>query len=340
MHCNFVRSFVCLSGFVLAWPSMAHAQSAADFYRGKTINLLIGVNVGGSYDRDARLIARYLGSHIPGNPTIVPQNMIGGGGIAMTNHLQTIAAKDGTAIGMMPNTLPMSQMSGLQGVRYDIGKFAWIGSMMPPAHSAMVAWHTSGIRTFADVRQREITAGATPKGSFLYTMPALLNEYLGAKFKIVVGYQGIATVYLATERGEVDSLGVTWNEFKTERLGFVQDKKVHVLVQSAPKADDLPDVPSLDELAQSDDDRGIMGFLLSGNRLGRPLAAPPGTPDERVAVLRAAFQATMKDPRFLKDVEQSRSDYGPISGETLQAAVADIMKTPQRLIERAKKIIE
>src|SRR5437868_12397669 len=121
-----------------------HAQPATEFYRGKTISLLIGVNVGGSYDRDARLIARYLGSHIPGNPTIVPQNMIGGGGIAMANHLQTVAAKDGTVIGMMPNTLPMNQMSGMAGVRYDIGRFRWIGSMMPPAHGAMVAWHASG----------------------------------------------------------------------------------------------------------------------------------------------------------------------------------------------------
>ena len=178
---------------LFAWPRDAPAQSVADFYRGKTINLLIGVNVGGSYDRDARLIARYLGSHIPGNPTVVPQNMIGGGGIVMANYLQTIAPKDGTTIGMMPNTLPMNQMAGMAGVRYDIGKFHWIGSMMPPAHSAMVAWHASGVRTIDDARRREISAGASPKGSYVYTMAALLNEYLGTKFKIVAGYQGITS---------------------------------------------------------------------------------------------------------------------------------------------------
>ena len=325
---------------LFALPHAAPAQPVADFYRGKTINLLIGVNVGGSYDRDARLIARYLGSHIPGNPTVVAQNMIGGGGIVMANYLQAIAPKDGTYIGMMPNTLPMNQMAGMPGVRYDIGKFRWIGSMMPPTHSAMVAWHASGVRTIDDARRREISAGANPKGSYVYTMAALLNEYLGTKFKIVAGYQGITTIYLALERGEVDALGVTWAEFRVERENFIREGKVRVLVQSAPKSDDLPEVPTLDELARNDDDRGIISFLLSGNKLGRPLAAPPGTPEERVDALRTAFAATMKDARFRRDVETVRAEFGPIPGETLQTAVADILKMPQRWVERAKKILE
>jgi tripartite-type tricarboxylate transporter receptor subunit TctC len=324
---------------VLAAPGAA-AQGVADFYRGKTINLLIGVNVGGSYDRDARMIARYLGSHIPGNPNVVPQNMIGGGGIVMANNLQQIAPKDGTAIGMMPNTLPMNQLAGMKGVRYDIGKFRWIGSMMPPTHSAMVAWHASGVRSFEDARRREITAGASPKGSYVYTMAAMLNEFLGAKFKIVAGYQGIANVYLALERGEVDSLAVTWGEFRIERETLVREAKVIPLVQSSPKADDLADVPTLDALARNDEDRGVMAYLLSGNRLGRPLATPPGVPEERLAALRAGFDATMKDPRFLKEVQNSRSEFGPIRGETLDAAVADILKMPQRWVDRGKKILE
>jgi tripartite-type tricarboxylate transporter receptor subunit TctC len=331
---------ICLLILLSALPSAALAQGAGGFYRGKTVTLLIGVNVGGSYDRDARLIARHLGAHIPGNPTVVPQNMIGGGGIAMANHMQTVAVKDGTVIGMMPNTLPMNEMSGMAGVRYDIGKFRWIGSMMPPAHSAMVSWHTTGVRSIDDARRRTITAGASPKGSFVYTMPALLNEYLGTKFKIVAGYQGIASVYLAMERGEVESQGVTWGEFRIARPQLVKDRKINVLVQSTPKSPDLMDVPTLDELAQSDDDRGIIGFLLSGDRLGRPLAAPPGTPDDRVKVLRAAFDATMKDEGFLKEVEASRAEFGPISGEALEAGVAGILKTPPQWVDRARKILE
>jgi tripartite-type tricarboxylate transporter receptor subunit TctC len=317
-----------------------HAQSVADFYRGKTITLMIGVNVGGSYDRDARMVARYLGSHIPGNPNIVPQNVIGGGGIVMANNLQFIAPKDGTAIGMMPNTLPMNQLAGMKGVRYDIGKFQWIGSMMPPAHSAFVMSEASGARSFDDVRRKAYTAGASPKGSYVYTIAGLLNEYLGSKFKIVAGYQGIANVYLAMERGEVDGLGVTWGEYRIVRENLIKEKKVIPIVQSAPKADDLTDVPTLDELASNDEDRGVISYLLSGNRLGRPLAAPPGVPADRLAALRTAFDDTMKDPRFVADVEKARAEFGPIAGATLQAAVADIMAMPYRWVERGRKILE
>jgi tripartite-type tricarboxylate transporter receptor subunit TctC len=337
-HLRLLSVLACACELASACP--AAADQMADFYRGKNVNLMIGVNVGGSYDRDARLVARYLGSHMPGNPTIVPQNMIGGGGIVMANFLQTIAARDGTTIGMMPNTLVVNQLVGMAAVRYDMGQFHWIGSIMPAAHSAMAAWHASGIASIEDARRRQITAGASPKGSFLYAMPALLNEFLGTRFKIVAGYQGIASVYLALERGEVDSLGITWGEFKVEKSDMVRDRKVRILVQSAPKADDLPDVPTVDELAKDEADRGPMDFLLSGNALGRPLAAPPGTPAERVAALRAAFAETMKDPRFLRDVAASRTEFGPIAGDTLQHSVEQILSTPPQWIARAKVILE
>lgn len=327
-----------LAAFWLAGP--ADADPIADFYRGKTINLMIGVNVGGAYDRDARLVARYLGSHIPGQPTIVPQNMIGGGGIVMSNYLQSIAPQDGTVIGMIPNTMAVSQLVGMASVRFDMGKFHWIGSVMPVAHSAMVAWHASGVASIADARRLPISAGASPKGSFLYTMPALLNEFLGTKFKIVAGYQGIANVYLALERGEVDALGITWEEFKVQKPDLIKEGKVRFLVQSAPRTAELPDVPSVDELAPDEADRGPMDFLLSGNALGRPLAAPPGTPPERVAALRAAFDETVKDPRFLHDVEMSGTELGPIAGTTLQQTVERILGTPKQWIARAKGVLE
>jgi tripartite-type tricarboxylate transporter receptor subunit TctC len=332
-------AFFLLSASLLL-PRLAAADPIADFYRGRTINLMIGVNVGGSYDRDARLVARYLGAHLPGNPSVVAQNMIGGGGIVMANYLQGIAAQDGTVIGMIPNTLVVNQLAGMASVRYDMGKFHWIGSVMPVAHSAMVAWHAAGVATIADARARQITAGASPKGSFVYAMPALLNEFLGTRFKIVAGYQGIASIYLAMERGEVDSLGITWGEFKVEKSDLVRDGKVRVLVQSAPKAEDLAEVPSVDELAKDEADRGPMDFLLSGDALGRPLAAPPGTPAERVAALRQAFAATMQDPRFLHDVAASRTELGPIAGETLQRAVTRILATPKAWIERARVVLE
>jgi len=228
----------------------------------------------------------------------------------------------------------------MAAVRYDMGKFHWIGSIMPTAHSAMVAWHASGVASIEDARRRQITAGASPKGSYVYAMPALLNEFLGTRFKIVAGYQGIASIYLALQRGEVDSLGITWGEFKIEKSDLVAEGKVRVLVQSAPKADDLPDVPTVDDLARDEADRGPMDFLLSGNALGRPLAAPPGTPPARVAALRAAFAETMRDPRFLHDVEVSRTEFGPIPGEALQRSVDRIFATPRPWIERARVVLE
>jgi tripartite-type tricarboxylate transporter receptor subunit TctC len=331
-------AFAC--AYIPTLLAQAHADPVADFYRGKNLNLVIGVNVGGSYDHDARLIARYLGAHLAGNPTVVPQNMLGGGGMVAANYLQTMAAKDGTVIGMVPNSLVANQATGMAAVRYDLGQFQWIGSISPISHSVMIAARESGIRSVEDARRQEVTAGASPKGSFLYAMPALLNEFLGTKFKIITGYQGIASIYLALERGEVDSLGVTWDEFKIEKSDMVRDKKVRLLVQSAPKADDLPDVPSVDELAPEESARGAMDFLLSGNLLGRPLAAPPGTPFERLEALRAAFDQTMRDPHFLRDLETSRAQFGPITGMQLKQSIEEILHTPKEWIARAKVVLE
>jgi tripartite-type tricarboxylate transporter receptor subunit TctC len=328
----------------LACAMVAHGRTAladpvADFYRGRAINLLIGVNVGGAYDRDARLLARYLGAHLPGNPTIVPQNMIGGGGIVMVNHLQAVASQDGGTIGMIPNTMLVNQLVGMRAVHYDLGSFHWLGSIVPAAHSMMAASHKAPVASIADARATQVTVGASPKGSFLYAMPALLNEFLGTKFKIVTGYQGIASIYLALERGEVDALAITWDEFKAEKADLLRDHKVRILVQSAPKAADLADVPTVDELAREEADRGPVDFLLSGNALGRPFAAPPGTPAERVAALRAAFDATMRDPRFVHDVAASGLELAPLAGSTLERAVADTLATPSQWIARAKPVV-
>ena len=253
--------------------------------------IFIGVNVGASYDLEGRLIARHLGRFIPGNPNIVPQNMLGGGGIVMANHLQHIAPKDGTYLGMMPNTLPMAQAVGLEGVRFDAGKFHWLGSVMPHAHSALVAWAASGVRTIDDIRRKEVSNGASPKGSFTYTMPAMINELLGAKLKIVAGYQGINPIFLALERGEVETLAVTWNDFENDKADWVRDGKVNVIVQSSPKSPTLRATPAIEDLVAGADDRALVDLLLSGNAMGRPLATTPDTPPERVAALRAAFEA-------------------------------------------------
>ncbi len=333
-------AFALAIAFVAAAPAAVAQNAVADFYRGKSVHLLIGVNVGASYDLEGRLIARHLGRFIPGNPVIVPQNMLGGGGIVMANYLQNIAAKDGTWLGMMPNTLPMAQAVGLEGVRYDSTQFAWLGSVMPPAHSALVSWAASGVKTIDDIRRKEVSNGASPKGSFTYTMPAMINELLGAKMKLVAGYQGINTIFLALERGEVETVAVTWNDFEQDKADWVRDGKVVVLVQSSPKSPTLADVPTVEDLLTNSDDRSLVALLLSGNAMGRPLAASPGTPAERADALRAAFEAMRADPAFLDDAKRSRVVVGDLTGASIADAVSRVVSTPRAQVERGRKILE
>lgn len=323
-----------------ATPAAGQGDAIAEFYRGRNVSLLIGIAVGASYDREARLIARHITRHIPGNPTIVPQNMVGASGMLMANHLYASAPKDGTALGMMANTIPMNQAVRLEAVRYDAARFHWIGSVMPPASSAMVVWHASPIRTLADARTRGGAAGATPKGSLVYTMTALLNDLAGTRFRIITGYQGIASVYLAMERGEVDAVAVTWNEFRNERAELVTGGKVRAIVQSAPRAADLPDVPMLNDAIADPADRPLADLLLSGNRIGRPLAAAPGTPPDRVAALRAAFAAMIADPVFVQDARSARAEVGPITGAEIEAEVTRMLAVPADVAERARRVLQ
>jgi tripartite-type tricarboxylate transporter receptor subunit TctC len=309
----------------------------ADFYRGKTINVLIGVNVGGGYDFEARLLARFMKAHIPGNPTLVPQNMIGAGGIKMANYLYAIAPQDGTAIGMFPNTLIAVQAVGTEGAQFDANKFSWIGSMST-SPLTFTTWHTTGVRTIADAQNKELAVAASNRGAITYTFPRMLNEFLGTKLKIVSGYQGNSTMTIAMERGEVDGVTNSWDSWKSLNPAWIAEKKINLLVQSEPKAKDL-DVPSVQELARNEDDRKVIQLIIAGDALGKPMATAPNVPPERVQALRDAFDATLKDPEFIKAATAARIEINPISGVALQDTVGKVLATPKHLAERAKAII-
>src|SRR3954469_16016034 len=249
------KALTCVPVAVLAvgsalLPSHAHADTVADFYRGKTVNVYIGVNVGGGYDFEARLLARFMKAHIPGNPNLVPQNMIGAGGIKMANFLYSIAPQDGTAIGMFPGTLIAVQAVGTEGAQYDANKFAWIGSATMSA-TTLTLWHTAGVRTFAEAQGRELVVAASNKGAITYTYPRMLNEFLGTKLKIVSGYQGNSTMVIAMERGEVDGVTNSWDSWKSLNPAWVREKKINMLVQTEPKSKEL-DIPSVQELARNE----------------------------------------------------------------------------------------
>jgi tripartite-type tricarboxylate transporter receptor subunit TctC len=220
-------------GLILA--EAAHAQSADPFFARKTITISIGYTAGGSYDLYGRLVARHIGKHIPGNPLVVPQNMTGAGGIKMANFLFTQAARDGTNIGMLGNNFPATQAVGAQGVQYDAVKFNWLGTIAPVVET-MAVWHTAGVKTVEDLRQKEIVAGASGKGAITYIYPSMMNEYLGTRFKIVTGYPGGNQINLAMERNEVQARNNTWSSWKATKPSWLRDKLITVIVQAGPRA--------------------------------------------------------------------------------------------------------
>jgi len=317
--------------------SGARADTVADFYRGKTINVYIGVNVGGGYDFEARLLARFMKARIPGNPTLVPQNMIGAGGIKMANYLYSIAPQDGTAIGMFPNTLIAVQAVGTEGAQYDANKFSWIGSMTT-SPLTFSTWHTTGVRTIEEARGRELTVAASNKGAITFSFPRLLNEFLGLRLKIVSGYQGNSTMVIAMERREVDGVTNSWDSWKSLNPSWISERKINVLVQTEPKSPDLK-IRSIQELVRNDDDRRVIELIVAGDAIGKPMATSPNVPAERVKALRDAFDATVRDPEFIKAAAAARLEVTPISGRRIQDTVARVLATPSHLAARAKSII-
>ncbi len=322
-----------------AAPTAQAQDPVADFYRGKTITGLIGTVAGGEYDLHTRLVLRHIGRHIPGNPNTIAQNMAGGGGIVMANYLYSVPPKDGTYLGVINNAYPLAQAMGDDTVKFDSAKFFWLGTIAPTIETLTV-WRTTGVKTIEDARRTEVVIGATGKGSITYTFPRMMNELLDTKFKIVAGYRGGNEINIAMERGEVGGRDNTWSSWKTTKAEWLAKGDIVIIAQGGPSAKDLPGVPNVEDLAKSDDDRRVMQLIVSGSRLGRPLITTPGVPPDRVAALRKAFDAVMKDPEFLAATQQARIEVDPIPGVELQRQVETLLATPKPLVERARKIME
>ena len=270
-----LRSVISILTLLAGIATPARADAVAEFYRHKTINLVIGVGVGGEYDLQARLVGRHIGKHIPGNPTVVAQNMTGAGGLKMTNWLAAVAPRDGTTIGMIANAFPALQAAGLPGVQFDASKLAWLGTIAPVVET-MAVWHTAGVTSVDDARKREVVAGASARGAITFTYPALMNELLGTKFKIVTGYTGGNQINLAMERGEVDARNNSWSSWKATKRAWLDEKKIFVIAQAGPRAADL-DAPSIEAMASTPAERQLVELVMSGTHLGRPPAIPRPT---------------------------------------------------------------
>ncbi|HTI86403.1 MAG TPA: tripartite tricarboxylate transporter substrate-binding protein [Alphaproteobacteria bacterium] len=323
----------------LTLAGAAVAQPAADFYRGKTVRVLIGVGVGGDYDVQGRFLARHIGRHIPGTPSVVAENMTGAGGLKMTNWLYEVAPKDGTVFGIIANNFPALQAAGGAGVQFEAAKFQWLGAMTRETNT-MVVWHTAGVKTVEDVRRIEVAAGASGRGAITYTFPAMMNELLGTKFRIVTGYAGGNEINLAMERGEVAARINSWSSWKATRPDWVRDGKIVIIAQGGRRSPELPNVPSVEELARNDADRQVIEMLMSGASLGRPFAAPPGVPADRIAALRAAFAAMVEDPTVKAEAAATKLELDPLSGEQMQAMIEKLLATSPDVAARAKNFLQ
>jgi tripartite-type tricarboxylate transporter receptor subunit TctC len=335
-----IRS-LAIAAAALAIPSAGHAQSVADFYKGKSIELLIGYSGGGGYDVYSRLLARHIGRHIPGNPTIVPRNMPGAGSLVLANWLYNVAPKDGTAIGNIGRGTPFDPMLGIAAAKFDPTKYLWLGSMNNEV-SVCVSWHTSGVTKYEQLLQKELVVGGTGPSADTDQFPRITNAVLGTKFRIISGYPGGNDISLAMERGEVGGrCGWSWSSVISTRMNWFKEKKIHVLIQlSLEKHDDLPNVPLVVDLAKGDEQRQTLRLIFARQALGRPFLGPPGIPQDRAAALQKAFTDTMKDKAFLAEAQKLKLEINPLGGRAVQKIIADSAKTDPAILKRAAAMVK
>ncbi len=317
----------------------AHAQSAEEFYKGKTINVVIGFSVGGGYDLYARHLARHIGKHIPGNPTVVPQNMPGAGSLKAANYLFTAAPKDGTTIGTFARTTGINPLLE-SGATFDSRQFGWLGSVTDDV-SLCVSWNATPIKTWQDFISKPSTMGGQGPSSEPDMFARLFKNVFGAPIKLVAGYPGTNEIALAMERGEVDGLcGISWSTVKSRHAQWLKEKKIDLLVQASfKKVPELNDVPLAMDETKDKEKLQILKLILAAQQMARPFAAPPGIPPERKAILVKAFDETMKDPEYLADAKKLDLDVNPVSGKELDELLAELYATPKDVVKRAGEAI-
>ncbi len=332
-----VSVFIAVVAIIAGSSLPSSAQTGADRFKGKTFEIIVGYDTGGGYDIYARALARHIGKHLPGNPMVIVKNMPGATTRTAANFLYNIAPKDGTVIATVARGLPTDELLGSGGIRFESTKFNWVGSMNNEV-SVGVAWHTSPIKTYDDIKNKEMIVGAIAD-SLLFAQ--VMNAVLGTKLKMITGYKSGNEIVLAMERGEVEGrMGWSWSSITSMNPEWIRDGKIKNLVQfSTSKHADLPNVPLVTELANNAEDRALLELVFSRQVIGRPFIAPPGLDAETVAVLRKAFDDTMKDPVFLAEMEKANLEVNAIPGKDVQELIARLFKTPPAVLERAKVII-
>jgi tripartite-type tricarboxylate transporter receptor subunit TctC len=316
----------------------APAQTPEEFYKGRTLTLVIGSGVGPSYDVYGRLLARYLTRHIPGRPHIVVQNMPGAGGIKAANFLGAMAVRDGSLISDTYSTMPLYPLLEGQGATFDPLKFNWLGSIAR-AMSVCVAWHTTTFRTLDDAIAREMKVSASGIGGWRVISPRMLNLLVGSKFRVIAGYAP-NEVYLAIERGEADGACTTYDTLQATESEWLRHNKVRFIAQFGQEpAPELEAATMVRDRIKDPEDRKAFALIMSQQEYGRPFAAPPGVPADRVRALRDAFNATMKDPDFRTEAQQAQVWVDPLTAEQMEELIKKAYTAPTNVIQRAKAIL-
>jgi tripartite-type tricarboxylate transporter receptor subunit TctC len=332
------RAIILAAAFaaIVGAAGQATAQTPEPFFKGKAIDLVIGYPPGGSNDTWGRMLARHLGKHIPGTPNIVPKNMPGAGSFVAVNHIFNVAPKDGTIIGIGAPTMALDEKLGTQGVRFKTAELNWLGRI-DSLINIVFLWKTSPVKTVADAQKTESTLSGTGVGSTVSIYPTVMNNVLGTRFKLIMGYRGSNEAMLAVERGEVEGHSTSWTALKVAHPDWIRDKSVTLLVQFALKPHrDLPDLPTVVQLARNDEERQILGAIMNAAEVGTAFFTTPGVPADRLEVLRRAFDATMKDAEFLAETQRMKLGVDPVTGEELQKLVAEVSNLPPALLEKVR----
>lgn len=322
---------------LLAAAPVANGQPANEMFKGKAINIVIGFDPGGSYDQYGRLVARHLGRHLPGNPAIVPMNAPGVAGLRVAGFLYDVAPRDGTTLGVVAQNVALAEQLGTPGLNFKASELNWIGRMTLSVEIT-VMWHTSKVKTVQDAMQVSVPVAGSSAGSPAHDYPLVLNHFVGTKFRVIPGYQSANAMLLAMERSETEGAFTSWNTIKTTKQRWLADKTISVPVQyTTERHSDLADVPAMVELGKTVEDKQIMGLYVSGAVVGRSIVAPPGLPADRLKALRDGFDAMLKDPEFLAEIEKSNAEFDPMSGEKLQQFIASVGNLPPAIVERARQ---
>jgi tripartite-type tricarboxylate transporter receptor subunit TctC len=326
--------------FALVLTSPIAAQPAGDSLAGKSVSMIIGFGAGGGYDLWGRTVGRHIGRHLPGAPTVIPQNMPGAGSYAAASYIFNIAPKDGTVLGIIARDAALGPLSGATGARFDPTRLSWIGTPTKETN-VCIAYHTSQVKSVLDLYDKQLIVGDTGPGTGTRSYPKALNELLGMKFKLVGGFPASSDVFLAMERGEVEGICESLDSIKIRRPDWIPTKKISILFQGGAEPNpELDGVPFVLDLALTGEQRQAIEFLYAGQGIGRPFVAPPDLPADRLKMLRDAFNATMTDPAFVAEAQKSKLDLEPEDGEHLAVLIAKIYATPKPIVDKITSLIK